>query len=87
MGNAPLLEETAMTEEARLRRREVGREGAWATWASLASADTVWVSFQGPGSLSCLDKVPSTEQVKQQKFLFSQFPRLEVLLVGRTGLF
>ena len=87
MGNTPLLAETDMTEEARLWRRQVGREGAWATWAGLASTDTVWVSLQGPGSLSCLDKVPPTEQLKQQKFLFSQFPRLEVLLVGRTGLF
>ena len=56
MGNAPLLAETAMTEEARLRRRQVGREGAWAAWAGLASADTAWSVCRGGGAWAALTK-------------------------------
>lgn len=77
-GHAALPAETAVTEEARLWRSRAGREGAWASWAGLASAGTAGVSLQGRGRLSCLNKVPPTEQLKQQKFLFSQFRRLEV---------
>lgn len=61
-----------MTEEVRLRGSQLAREGAWA-WAGLASADTVGVSLQGWGRLGCLNKVPPTERLKEQKFLFSQF--------------
>lgn len=54
-----------------------GEGGGLGRVGRLASADTAWVSLQGRGSLGCLDKAPPTEQLKQQKVLFSQFRRLE----------
>lgn len=47
MGNATLPAETAMTEEAKLWRSRAGKEGAWAVWAGLASADTAGGQFAG----------------------------------------